>query len=334
MSVVVNNQILTQPATTQLNFRQMQGEVQRWNVNAPPQMVKRWIQNSYRRVIDYRNWYGLLQKGQITSPQAYTTGQVAVTQGATSVVGTGTSWTTSMIGQQFRIGFAFPIYTIIQPPPSDPPMDATHISLDIPWGGPTQAQTGYQIFQNIYSLGNRVKYLLAMVNQQQGFRLKVNLSHPDILNTYDAWRTQTGWTYLVSSQPPNAAGEILYELYPAPTFLQSFPYLVYTQPQDLEQDADFPVTLVRSDVIVLGALPDVLRFQPKNNTGFDVGTCLKLADDFEKKHMIEMQKMSDQDNNAYQMNLIWDFSRFPLTTYGADFAQSHDMSMGYDGFSS
>lgn len=328
MPTVASTTTYTQPATTQLNFRQMQGEVQRWNVNAPPQMVQRWLQNSYRRIIDHRLWYGFLQKGQIVSPNAYTTGQVAVTQGATSVVGTGTSWTTAMIGQQFRIGFAYPIYTITNPPASDPPMDATHLSLDIPWGGPTQSPVGYQIFQNIYSLGDNVKFLLAMVNQQQGFRLKVNLSHPDILNTFDTWRTQVGWTYLVSSQPPSPDGQVLYELYPAPTFMQAFPYLVYIQPPDFQNDNDFPYLNIRSDVVVLGALPDALRFQPRNNPGFSEQFCLKLIDDFEKKHMLEMEKMSQMDDNSFLKSLIWDFGKFPLTTMGADWMQSHDSDLG------
>jgi hypothetical protein len=330
MPTVVATTPRSRPATTQLNFRQMQGEVQRWNVNAPPQMVQRWLQNSYRRVIDYRNWYGLLEKGQVVSPQAYTTGTVALTHGATAVVGTNTSWTSDMIGRQFRVGFAYPIYTVVVPPPSDAPMDATHLSLDIPWGGPNSATSGYQIFQNIYTLGDNVKFLLAMVNQQQGFRMKVNLSHPDVLNAYDAWRTQTGWTYLVSSAAPSSDGQVLYELYPAPTFMQAFPYLVYTQPDDFAADEDFPAVFIRSDVIVLGALPDAMRFQPRNNPGFDVQTCLKLADDFERKHLVELEKTSQADNNAFQKDLIWEFGRYPLTTYGADFAQSHDVTMGYD----
>lgn len=328
MPTVGSTTTYTQPATTQLNFRQMQGEVQRWNVNAPPQMVQRWLQNSYRRIIDHRLWYGFLQKGQIVSPNAYTTGQVAVTQGATSVVGTGTSWTTSMIGQQFRTGFAFPIYTIANPPAGDPPMDATHLSLDVPWGGPTQSQTGYQIFQNIYSLGNNIKFLLAMVNQQQGFRLKVNLSHPDILNIFDTWRTQVGWTYLVSSQPPSPSGDILYELYPAPTFQQAFPYLVYIQPPDFQEDNDFPYLGIRSDVVVMGAIPDALRFEPRRNLGFSEQFVLKVIDDFEKKHMIELEKMSQMDNNAFQKDLIWEFGKYPLTTMGADWMQSHDSDLG------
>src|SRR5574341_415224 len=147
----------TQPQTTQLNLRQMVGEVLQWNPDAPEPMVRRWLANTYRKVIDHRHWYGALVRGQVTVPDAVSGGTVTVTEGNTTVTGVGTAFIADMVGRQFRIGFSNPIYTI------DAVNSATELILDLPWGGKTTAGVAYIIFQNIVSLGANIKMPFAMV---------------------------------------------------------------------------------------------------------------------------------------------------------------------------
>jgi hypothetical protein len=302
-----------QPQSVQLNFRQMVGELMEHNADLPVQIAKRFIQNSYRRIIDSRNFYGTLVKGQVTVPNAYTTGTVLLNNGSPNVTGTGTTWINSMIGEQFRIGFSTPIYTIINV------LSPTQLVLDLPWGGQSQATLGYQIFQSIVSFGANIKRLLAVVNQIQGYRLALNIPQ-EVLNIYDTWRTNMGWTTLVANYAPSPTGQPQFELYPPPTFQQSFPFLAYTQPPDLIQDKDSPVVSVRSDVIMYGAIPQALLFRGKENKYYDPQT----AQYYQKMYENELQKNKMNDNDLYQKDLIWEYANWPLTGFGASFWQSHE----------
>jgi hypothetical protein len=304
-----------QPPSTQLNFRQMTGELLEHNADLPVQMAKRFIQNSYRRIVDSRNFYGMLVKGQVNVPNATTIGTVAVFNGSNNVTGTGTAWANSLIGQQFRIGFSTPIYTIVNV------LSATVLVLDLPWGGPTQASLGYQIFQSIVSFGGNIKRILAAVNQIQGYRLALNIPQ-EVLNIYDTWRTNMGWTTLVANYAPSPTGSPQFELYPPPTFQQSFPFLAYTQPPDLINDGDSPVVSIRSDVIMYGAIPQALLFRGKESKYYDPQT----AQYYQKMYENELQKNKMNDNDLYQKDLIWEYANWPLTGFGASFWQSHEQT--------
>lgn len=302
--------------TAQLTFGKMYRELQVWNPDLDPLVAKRMIQNSYRRIIDYRLWYGLVTKGQITVPTAYTAGNVDLTSGSQTVTGHGTTFTSAMVGRQFRSGFTNPIYTI------SAYNSATSITLDLPWGGATQSSAGYMIFQNLVSFGNNVKMLLCVLNQRQGYRCLLRVPQ-EAINIYDTWRSATGWTYIVASYAANSVGTPIYELYPAPTYQQVFPFLLYIQPPDLglggAGDDDTPVVFVRSDVVVLGALPDALTFR-RNSPYYNP----QLAQAKNLQYKEELQKMGDNDDNSLMKNYLWDYSKYPFAQYGAQWLQNHD----------
>ena len=306
---------VSQAPSTQLNFRSMIGEILGWNPDIDPLVAGRMLNNSYRRIIDYRSWYGLMIKGLVTVPNAYTTGTVSVTNGSATVTGTGTAWTVSMIGQQFRCGFSFPIYTIVAVDGS-----GTSLTLDNSWSDATFSSIGYQIFQNIVSPHPNLKSVLAMVNQKQGYRLKLHVPQ-EVINIYDTWRTTTGWTFLLADAYPSPKGWPQFELYPAPTFLQAFPFLGYIQPPDMVKDADFPVVFIRADLVVTGALHDALLFRGKNSKYYDPATAKVMKGRFDE----EMAKMALTDDNLAMRNLCWEFEKYPMAGYGAQWQQTHDI---------
>jgi len=259
-------------------------------------------------------WSGLVYKGQVIVPASYTTGTVTVVTGSNSVQGVGTAFTSSMVGEQFRVGFTNPIYTINQVN-----VGSQVLTLDLPYGGTSIAQTGYQIFQNLVNFGPNLKYLFQCVNQKQGYAMQLNVPQ-NVLNIRDTWRTATGWTYLVSDREMSPAGIPQKELYPIPTFAQSFPFLAYAQPPDLNGPEDFPYPFIRSDVIVLGAIADALVFRGKNSKYYDPQTSMMKRNE----QALEMQMMGVRDNEQIQKDLIWEFDRWPLYQMGADFFQTHD----------
>ena len=301
-----------QAPSTQLNLRQMIGEISQWNPDISPLLIRRWVNNWYRTIIDKREWYGTMIRGQVMVPNVYSTGTVAVTLGSASVVGTGTVWTQAMVGQQFRVGFTTGFQNI------QSVADATHLTLDLPWGNPSQSGVGYQILQTWFSFPN-IKRIKEMVNQRQGYRLLLNIPQQP-LNEYDTWRTTTGWTWMLANKEPTAAGWPQWELYPSPTFQQTFPFLAYIQPNDLVNDTDYPLSFIRSDILVDLCVSDALLFGgPKENRRYDSQTAQirrKLA--FGK--LIEAANMDDA---LYTQDTAWEYGRWPLSQYGALFMQSH-----------
>lgn len=315
MPVTPYNSLTAQPPTTQLNFRQMLGEVSQWNPDAPIEMVKRWIANNYRKVVDHKNWSGMLVSGQVTVPTAYTTGSVTIATGSNMVQGTDTGWGIAMVGLQFRVGFTTPIVTVTAVNPL-----AQTLTVSLPWGGPPVTNSGYQLFRNLVSFGPRIKSLFAVVNQAQGFRLKLHIPQ-EVLNISDTWRTSTGWTYCLSDREPSPIGEQQYELYPIPTFQQGFPFLAMIQPPDLLNDTDYPMPFIRSDIIVLGAIADAMVFRGKTNRYYD-----PAQSQVKKQEMqFELDKCARQDNDYVQKDLRWEFDRYPEFQMGGQWNQQHDV---------
>src|ERR1700746_923306 len=79
-----------------------------------PKLAQDFIINAFRRLVEYRRWSWRVKFGQFIAPDAYSTGTVSVTNNLTTVTGSGTVWTSAMVGRQFRVGLASPIYTIAQ----------------------------------------------------------------------------------------------------------------------------------------------------------------------------------------------------------------------------
>lgn len=218
-----------------------------------------------------------------------------------------------MIGMQIRAGYTTGWQNISN-------VDPTHqvITLDLPWGNQTST-SGYQIVQTWVSLGPNIKMVLEMVNQRQGWRLGVNLPQA-ALNEWDTWRTTTGWTQILANKEPNAAGWPMFELWPAPTFQQTFPFLAYVQPPDMVSDGDFPATFIRSDIIVLGAIKDALLYGGRGKRYYDP----TVAQQKEREFVMELEKLKLNDDGQYQKDWQFDVKAFPYSQYGSAYLQSHE----------
>jgi hypothetical protein len=293
----------------------MCGEVMQWNADLPETMAERFINNAYRKIIDKRNWYGLLVQGEIIVPQVYTEGNVTFTSGSTAVVGVGTNFTAAMVGRQIRVGFTTPIMTIATV------TDATHLTLSLPWGAQTYTNVGYSIFQQLVTFGYNIRRVLSVLNMVQGWQLRMNV--PSVaVDAQDTWRSQQGFVTACVSRETAADGSPQYELYPVPTIQQSFPFFAYVQPPDMDGETNtFPYAWIRSDVIVLSAVADALLFRGKTSKYYDPHTAqVKLA-----QFAQEVEKMEQMDDNHYMKDLIWKYASMPYAPSGSDWSQSHDV---------
>ncbi len=104
------------------------------------------------RVYDRGNWSFCHKKGVLAFIEPYETGTVALTNGAVGVVGTGTTFTSGMVGRKVRVdgGPEYKIATFT---------DTTHMDLDRNYTADTDSGLSYVIFQNEYSLASDTKYI-------------------------------------------------------------------------------------------------------------------------------------------------------------------------------
>jgi hypothetical protein len=123
----------------QENFRQMVDHVLSYNPDAPPQLVKRRLNTRLRQVQDRRMWGGLLVRGEMSIPAAYTTGSVSVTRGSSIVTGVGTGWIANDGGVNTTLSQAV---TVVGEYQDITPLSMTGIEvgdwLTINSGGPNQ----------------------------------------------------------------------------------------------------------------------------------------------------------------------------------------------------
>ena len=391
----------TQPfvggGAVQETFRQMVDHVLSYNPDAPPQLVKRRLNTRLREVQDRRMWGGLLVRGEISVPAAYTTGSVDVTRSSNIVTGTGTLWPyndivsttlsqaitladeyqdvypssmdgieagdwltidyaaggggankdimlvlsvgsnsfkakpnkTHVVGEpiyksslarrQFRLGTVRPFYNIRGITGDQ------ELILDLNWGHPSAATSAYQICQSYVSLGQNMRMVWSVVNNAQGWRLRLNMPQ-EVINTYDTWRQTTGWVYMLNDYIPDEIGRFQYELYPTPSMEQGFPYLAYRTVENMVNDEDTPPPAIPSHLLVNGAIADVMLYNRKS-AYYDPA----VSQFFEAKFENDLLNAAMADDSIYMNNLMWAFSRYPFTQHGANYWQSHDVDsvMGY-----
>lgn len=299
--VIITNQVQpsgAQPYVQQMNFGQMVGFISAYNPNALAQ-VKGWINTIAREIYDMKTWYGLMVKGQVACPNAVVGGTATVTLGSPIIQGTGTTWDSTLVGRQFRVGLNNPIYTI-----TAVNLGTQQLTIELPWAGPmapnqTQQTSGYNIVQIYYNIGPNIKYIKTMVNTVMGYRMKLNLTQ-DYLNIRDPWRVWTNFPYGVAPMPTDPNGNYLIEMWPAPYTGQAMPFMAYVQPFNLVNDTDSLPPYIRCDLVVKKGCAWALRYKPKDNPGYDPQTALAVAADFDRQYAAGLITMYDTDENLYR----------------------------------
>lgn len=310
-----------QSYSTQLNFRSMIQEVCDWNPNVDPMTAGRMINNRYRAIIRRRDWYGNKVRGQINVPNIYSVGTCVLTYNSPVVNGIGTAWTPALVGQQFRPGFTYNYQGIVQVP------SPTQLILDTPFGGMplsgNQITSGYQILQAWVTFGANIKRLLNVQNQQQGWYMKLNTPQ-EVLDSWDTWRTNIGWSTHISPLPPTTDGQMQVEIWPNPFSNQIFPFEAYIQPADMQLDSDTPVAWINSDIIVTGAISDALLFRPKQNPYYDPQTAASIASGKLAQYKADVEQMEYADNGMDQRDVTWNYEdEGQGSGYGSTWAQNH-----------
>lgn len=283
------------PIRNQQSFAQMKGEVMDENPDLDPETIGVWLNDIVRSIYDRRTWYGLMIRGQIATTGFFIGGSVNVAQASNLVYGNGTNWNPSLVGQQFRLGFNTPPYTITA-------LDSVNqiLTLEMPWAGITYSSAGYFIAQYYYALGPTIKYIHVAKNMIMAWRLRLNYTQ-QTLDTIDPWRATVFTPTALAQMPPDSNGNYMVELWPVPSIVQALPFIAAVQPPNLVNDNDALPPAIRSDIVTSFAVAKAKTYRgPKWNKYYDAPESARLKGEAER----ELRYMAKADEDLYRQDVL------------------------------
>ena len=200
--------------------------------------------------VDSRSWARLKTEEVFNSFGIYTQGTVAVVQASSLVTGTGTGWTTAMVGMRFRagtgVGSGGPS-TQYAPIRIASVSSSTTLNLGTPYPLPSASNMGYQIFPEFYSIPG-LKRVIG-VRQQIPLRRRTH----EYFNFIDPYRSNSSspavmWAPFGHDQNGNAQIEI----WPVDTATEGYTAYGVKDHVDLRNPQDLP--LLPSSVLMNKAI--------------------------------------------------------------------------------
>jgi len=116
--------------------------------------LKRWINMGYKDFWDESDWSWKQKTGYFQTVDVYNTGTVSVTNGNKTVTGTGTTWTSAMVGRFFRVEGTEDWYEIIAVG------STTSLTLRQNYLQATASSKDYKIYKKYYYLHPDVDELI------------------------------------------------------------------------------------------------------------------------------------------------------------------------------
>jgi len=199
-------------------------------------------------------WHELYQDWEKVTPSAYSTGTVAVTNGSTTVTGSGTTWTSAMTGRQIVIddGGGQPYYTFTY-------VGATSGTLDRAYQGATDTSSTYTIAEYYVEMPADCTALDDIRDIAQNWRLRRQFHQQNYIDLIDAERSHTGNPVLYVAAPPRVASGVSYPRYEFWPKITPGTHLVgrYVKDSELTSNSSYPITMIKPEAIIYGALVDL-----------------------------------------------------------------------------
>lgn len=153
-------------------------------------------------------------RGTIDLVASYDTGTIAVTNGGTTVTGTGTTFTSGMAGRKIRIAGV--------PNLIDTFTDTTHVELAVAYGGETETAAEFVIYQDEYATTADLTAIhriwdLTNSNKLQGLT-------PLALGDRDHLTNSSGTVQAYAEAGRNSSDVVLVQFHPYPTAIARLEY--------------------------------------------------------------------------------------------------------------
>lgn len=284
----------------------------------PIPLAQEFINTAYSRAISFYRWNCLRKEGGFFIEAPYQTGTVTVTEGSTSVVGSGTTWTTDMEGMQFLTAGIAPYFTVVDV------ASATSLTLDRPYSKEDGVGLTYSIQQIYLEAPSDFVEFESVRDLVNNWSIRFDVPQA-VLDTWDAQRTFSGDPWLLSPAAPSSSGLRRYEIWPRPGASASLPFRYYSKPPLLSANSDTPIFPIRGDILVEGALSELAKWPglvDAPNPFFNLSLHKLHNEEFEKK--LHSAAMEDQESNQTWIKYA-DEDRLPFAPIDAKFWQTHGL---------
>lgn len=205
----------------------------------------------------------------------------------------------SLANLQLKLNASYPVFTIGA-------VTATNsLTLTLPWGGPSISAQTYAIKLMYTMLAPDLKAIVAMKDEQSGFpvRLHVALEEADFRDPRRTLVSGNPW-YSLLDLGANQQGNMVYEVWPAPSQARQFSYYYNRQWPDMVKDDDRPPPFINASILFYGALADAKRHRvAKDDPFYDP----QIAQEYEVKFMmgVEDAKNADEAKCFKAMKNAW-----------------------------
>lgn len=284
----------------------------------PPAIAQEFVNTVYSRLLDGWRWSGLRKSSEFIVPAPHTLGTANVTQNSASVVGTGTSWTSSMVGRQFFTGSQVPFYDIIALNVS-----SQTITLDRPYADPSNATSAYSIDLIYLVCPSDFSSFLSVVDLANNWKLHTNYLQEDI-DLWDPKRTTTGTPKILAYATQDANGLRRYEIYPRVGSATTYPFRYTMRPALLALAGDKPIFPIRGDVIREGALAELGLWagtKDDPNPYFDPGLSFYKS---REERFLRYKEEAEKEDQGISQNVVTYFDDLMPAPLDAAWLQTHD----------
>ena len=300
-------------------FEQLYKKLLLYAPDLPLQLAKEFINTSYSRTLSAYEWYSLRTASAFYVAAPYSTGTVTVTNGSTTVTGSGTSWTSSMEGRQLIIGGQKPFYDI------ETVGGATSLTLRSAYTDVGAAGITYSIDNVMLECPADFLTFLTVVDTSNSYRLHTGLSQ-DILDTWDPARTRSTSPSALVAAPisSSARGNLVrFEIWPRLGAAQHIPYRYVKRPALLSSVSDTPIFPVRGDVIKEGALAQ-LALWPGTRENPNTYYAIEQHRMHEQRYRTELNKcwLDDQGISPTDISYV-EWETYPWAPLDAEYLQTN-----------
>ena len=223
--------------------------------------VKQAINDSQDEIVGAHNFSWLYGRSSFITSSPYKSGTVSVTNDSATVTGTGTTFTSAMVGRKFRCGSATYIILTFT--------STTEIVLETAYAGTTDTAATYKIYQDEYSLASDCEDVLSCYQEDNPKKL---VKKPiDWIDEHYPKRDSFGYPYWYSDIGVDSSGYNKVALYPVPNQSKNIYYRYRKRATVLSATTDVPIIPARYRyVLAKGSIYTALKYLDMPDIGGDI----------------------------------------------------------------
>lgn len=251
-------------------------------------LVQQFLNESQKEIWDVKDWYFSLSRQIVQTVIDVTAGTVSASPGSAIVTGTGTTFTSSMIGSYIQLAESNDWYKIVSV------ASTTSLTMEVNYvGTSTLSGQGYMIRKFFYSLGSTVdKILTARQTITPAYLDVVNYRDFDIFRPYPLALADGPRIMVVYGL--DSSGNLQFTPYPWPQQVENIEIRFKLKCVDMVNSTDTSLIPDKwnETVLVQGAYYRVCQYQDDGSQPATHARYVQAKQDFE----MMLQKMINSEN--------------------------------------